>query len=57
MLPSKDVPVPKNDGHVMARADADDLLHILGRLRKDDGIGGLGRNPGRRVGVLLSNRP
>ena len=32
-----------NDRHATAGADAHDLLHVLGRLRKDDGVGRLGR--------------
>jgi len=42
--------------HLMLRADADDLLHVLRILRKNHRVGRLIGDPGERVAVLLAHR-
>ena len=44
-----------NDRHAAAGADAHHLLHVLGGLRIDDGVGRLGCDPGRGVSMLLAD--
>ena len=46
----------RNDRHAMRGADAHDLLHVFGRLRKDHRIGRLVCHPGERVAVLFAHR-
>ena len=45
-----------DDRHALIGAQAHDLLHIFGRLRKYHRIRRLIGNPGERVAVLLANR-
>ena len=55
--PSSEVPVPNGmTGTRCAGADAHDLLHVLGRLRKDHRVGRLVLDPGDGVAVLLAHR-
>ncbi len=42
----------RDDRHAMGRADAHDLLHVLGRLRKHHGVRRLVLDPGDGVAVL-----
>ena len=46
----------RDDRHAMPRADAHDLLHVLGRLRKHHRVRRLVRDPGDGVAVLLAHR-
>jgi len=45
----------RNNGNVAPGADAHDLLHVGGRLRKHHGVRRLVRDPGRGVAVLLAH--
>ena len=55
--PSSEVPVPNGmTGTRCARADAHDLLHVLGRLRKHHRVRRLVLDPGEGVAVLLAHR-
>ena len=45
-----------NDRHAVVPADADDLNHLLGRMRKDHRVGSLRREPCRGRAVLLADR-
>ncbi len=45
-----------NDRHPMRRANPDDVLHVLGGLRKHHRVRRLVRDPGRGVGVLFAHR-
>ena len=55
--PSSEVPVPNGmTGTPVRGADAHDLLHVLGRLRKDHRVRRLVLDPGDGVAVLLAHR-
>ena len=45
-----------DDRHAMLGADPHDLLHLLGRLGEDHGVGRLRRDVGGGVRVLLADR-
>src|SRR5262245_11729619 len=46
----------RNDRHRVLGADPDDLLHVLRRLRKEDGVGRLVVVPSGGMPVLLTHR-
>ena len=54
-VPFEGCPGSEWDKRNAARTDPDGSLNVLGRLRKDDGIGRFTSDPGHGVSVLLTD--